>query len=97
MRPPILSFLLISLFYLPAQGQDVFINEMSQGSGGGKEWVELVVRTDGIDMRGWELGDNDDGSFTPIVEFINTADWSSVAQGTIIVIYNAGDVDEGCA
>ncbi|MFQ5569712.1 MAG: T9SS type A sorting domain-containing protein [Rhodothermales bacterium] len=78
---------------LPVFGQGAFINEMSQGSDGRKEWVELVVRTDGVDLRGWELGDNNDGSFTPLVTFTSDAAWSSVAEGTIIVIYNGGDVD----
>lgn len=74
-------------------GQSVIINEMSQGSGGGKEWVELLVVDDGVDMRGWELGDNDDGTWHPICEFTSHPDWHAVNQGTIIVIYNDGDVD----
>ena len=73
--------------------QSVIINEMSQGSGGGKEWVELLVITDGVDMRGWELGDNDDDTWHSIAEFASHPKWSSVARGTIIVVFNDGDVD----
>ena len=87
------SFVILVSGLSAVQAQDVLINEMSQGSGGAKEWVELVVRADDLDMRGWELGDNDDGSFSTIVTFSNDASWASVAQGTIIVVYNGGDVD----
>ena len=73
--------------------QSVIINEMSQGSGGGKEWVELLVIDDGVDLRGWELGDNDDGTWHSIAEFASHPKWASVARGTIIVVYNDGDVD----
>ncbi|MCF7922971.1 MAG: T9SS type A sorting domain-containing protein [Candidatus Marinimicrobia bacterium] len=76
-----------------AQAQSVIINEMSQGSDGGKEWVELLVVDDNLDLRGWELGDNDDGIWDAIAEFSSHSDWQSVARGTIIVIYNSGDVD----
>ena len=73
--------------------QSVVVNEFSQGSGGNKEWVELLVVNNGVDMRGWELGDNDDGTWTSILEFTTDANWSSVAAGTLIVIYNGGDID----
>ena len=59
--------------------QSVVVNEFSQGSGGNKEWVELLVVNNGVDMRGWELGDNDDGTWTSILEFTTDANWSSVA------------------
>jgi len=73
--------------------QSVIINEVSQGSGGGKEWVELMVIDNEVDLRGWELGDNDDGNWHPIAEFSNHPEWSQVQAGTVIVIYNSGDVD----
>ena len=73
--------------------QSVIINEVSQGSDGGKEWVELMVLVTEVDLRGWELGDNDDGTWHPIAEFSTHSDWSQVPSGTIIVIYNSGDVD----
>jgi hypothetical protein len=87
-------FILGFLFVVSlAFGQSVVINEMSQGSDGAKEWVELLVVENNIDIRGWELGDNDDGIWHPIVEFTTHLDWSNLAQGTIVVIYNGGDID----
>ena len=74
--------------------QSVIINEMSQGSGGGREWVELLTVDEGVDLRGWELGDNDDGVWHSIAEFSSHSELSNIARGTIIVIYNSGDVDE---
>lgn len=71
------------------QAQDVIINEWSQGSGGSKEWVELLVVTEGTDMRNWDLGDSSPGDLT----FTTDANWSSLPSGSIIVIYNAGDKD----
>jgi hypothetical protein len=73
--------------------QSVIINEISQGSDGGKEWVELLVVDEGVDMRSWELGDFDDGVWHSIVEFTTHSEWSNVISGTIVVIYNSGDVD----
>ena len=73
--------------------QSVIINEMSQGSDGGKEWVELLIVDEGVDLRGWELGDNDDGVWHPIAEFSTHPNLSNIASGTILVIYNSGDVD----
>ena len=89
------SVVCIILYSLPFNlfAQSVVVNEMSQGSGGGKEWVELLVVDNSVDIRGWQLGDNDDGIWHSIAEFSNHEDWSSVASGTIIVIYNSGDVD----
>jgi hypothetical protein len=92
--------MLRSLFYvcLPccvgqSLAQSVIINEMSQGASGGQEWVELLVLEDDVDLQGCEIGDADDGNWHSIATFTSHADWLSVARGTIIVIYNSGDVD----
>ncbi len=77
----------------PASGLAVFINEMSQGSGGSKEWMEIVVTENGTDLRGWDIGDNDDGSYSEFLEFSQDAAWSNLNAGTVIAIYNGGDVD----
>ncbi len=69
------------------------VHEISQGSTGTKEWVEILVVEDGTDLRGWELGDNDDGAWHAICTFRDTPVWSQVAAGTLIVVYNAGDRD----
>jgi hypothetical protein len=72
----------------------IFINEVSQGTSGNGEWVELVVVEDNLDLRGYELGDRDDGNFsTSSMVFKNIAQWASVPAGTIIVVYNGQDVD----
>ena len=69
---------------------DVIINEWSQGNGGSKEWVELLVVNGPLDMRGWELDDtNSSGSLL----FSNDPAWGSVPRGTLLVIYNAADPD----
>ncbi len=77
----------------PSAGIAVFVNEMSQGSGGSKEWMEIVVTQNGTDLRGWDIGDNDDGSYSEFVEFSQSSDWSNLNAGTVIAIYNGGDVD----
>ena len=44
------------------------INEWSQGNGGSKEWVELLVVSGPQDLRGWSLSDKTptDLTFRPI-------------------------------
>ena len=74
-------------------GQSVIVNEISQGSDSAKEWVELLVVDAGVNLQGWELGDYDDGIWHSIAELTSHSDWSEVAAGTIIVIYNSGDID----
>ncbi len=67
----------------------VIINEWSQGTGGSKEWVELVIASGPLDLRGWDLGDLSPGDLT----FTEHALWQSVPIGTRLVIYNASDPD----
>ncbi|MCP4424147.1 MAG: hypothetical protein GY803_06625 [Chloroflexi bacterium] len=70
---------------------DVVINEWSQGNGGSKEWVELLVVNGPIDMRGWDLGDSSAGDLS----FNDSALWSAVPSGSLIVVYNGDDPDTG--
>ncbi len=74
-----------------SSGTPAIINEWSQGDGGSKEWVEIVVVQDNLDMRGWVLSDESD----PYCTFLDGAGspWASVPEGTVIVIYNGGDRD----
>jgi endonuclease I len=88
-----LSLLAVLATCCTASEYDVVVNEMSQGGSGAAEWVELLVVSDELDMRGWELGDLDDGTWSPITGFRDVPAWSNVAAGTLIVIYNSGDVD----
>ena len=50
-----IGIFLACLVLSTVSAQSVIVNEMSQGSSGNKEWVELLVVTDGTDMRGWEI------------------------------------------
>ena len=69
---------------------DVIINEWSQGHGGSKEWVELLVVNGPVDLRGWDLGDNPPGDLT----FANDVLWQAVPTGSLIVIYNGAAPDD---
>ncbi|MCI0393958.1 MAG: lamin tail domain-containing protein [Chloroflexi bacterium] len=68
---------------------EVIINEWSQGNGGGREWVELLVITGPVDLRGWDLGDESAGDLA----FTSHPLWSSVSPGSLIVVYNGDDPD----
>ena len=89
----VILFIVLLWIHHASSAQSVIINEFSQGSDGGKEWVELLVVSDGVDMRGWELGDNDDGNWHSIAEFSTHSELGSITQGTIIALFNSGDVD----
>ena len=74
----------------PASTGPVIINEWSQGHGGRKEWVELLVVEGPADLRGWDLGDSSPGDLL----FSDNSLWSSVPAGSLVVIYNGGDPDD---
>lgn len=71
------------IFFLRNGGSDPFLGTV-QGNGG--NWVEIVVVTDHLDIRGWELewrnADPDSGS----VIFQNHSIWSDLRSGTIITV-----------
>jgi len=69
-------------------GRELIINEFSQGNGGSKEWVELLVLKT-ADLRGCTLADRT-GTYTT---FASVALWSAVTPGTLIIIYNNADRD----
>lgn len=89
---------------LPARAQLV-INEVSNGTTGAQEYVELLVvgtptcTTTCVDLRGWVIDDNNGtfatGSGTGIagghMSFASSATWQCVPIGTLIVIYNNND------
>ncbi len=68
---------------------DVIINEWSQGHGGNKEWVELLVVNGPVDLRGWDLGDSSPGDLT----FSQDIFWQALPSGSLIVIYNGAEAD----
>jgi hypothetical protein len=90
---------------LPSQG--LIINEWSNGASGEKEYYEFVVAGrcgDLVDIRGFILDDNNatftdpafyDGTASGIApghfRFSNSAQWSTIPVGSLIVIYNAND------
>lgn len=102
----ILSFIACSLFMTSVSAQ-LRINEFSQGSSGTKEYIELVVVGDRTctdscaDITEWILDDNNgwlgagsgQGIATGCLRFANDPNWSCVPYGSIIVVYNDGDMN----
>src|SRR3954464_11537790 len=98
MKQIVFSFsLILASFGAKAQ---LFINEVSQGSGGSKEYVEFVVagtRTcsdSALDIRGIIFDDNmgwyGTGSVSPgSFRFANNSNWGAVPYGSIILVYNS--------
>jgi gliding motility-associated-like protein len=97
---------LVSLVSVQASAQ-LRINEVSQGASGTKEYVELVVVgtrtcTDSCaDIREWLIDDNSgwlgagsgQGIATGCMRFANDPNWSCVPYGSIILVYNDGDMN----
>lgn len=75
-------------FHFP-MSDSIIINEWSQGASGSKEWVELLVIADALDLSGWDLGDSSPGDLT----FETHSLWQNLPAGTRIVIYNGNDRD----
>nr|MDZ7999576.1 DUF4347 domain-containing protein [Aulosira sp. DedVER01a] len=72
-----------------ANAGDVIINEFSQGSSGTKEWVEILVVTDNLDLQYHKLVDGND-----TLDITLSGDgFKSLKAGTVIVLYNGADVD----
>jgi len=69
---------------------DVIINEWSQGDGGSREWVELVVVNGSVDLQSWTLRD---GNSSTTLTFSDNPIWATVPQGTRILVYNGNDPD----
>ena len=82
----------------------LMLNEFSQGSSGGKEYIELLVVGEPattVDLRGWIIDDNngdfsdgtgqDLGISSGYVSFANHCNWEKVPVGAIIVLYNGED------
>ncbi|MFB3896312.1 MAG: endonuclease [bacterium] len=74
---------------LSMPGLPVIINEFSQGASGAKEWVEILVVQDNFNLQGYKLID---GNGTLSIT-LSGSGFASLAMGTLIVIYNGGDVD----
>lgn len=91
MKKNLLGLVAAAALAMPAisNAQDVIINEWTQGNGGNKEWVELLVVNGPVDMSGWTLGDSTPGDLV----FSADAFWTAVPTGALIVIYNGADRD----
>jgi len=80
------------------------VNEFSQGASGNKEYLELVVlgtrscNDSCADIRGWLFDDNNgwygNTAISPgCYRFKDDPAWSCVPYGSLIVIYNSGDIN----
>lgn len=102
----LLLSLLLSVLFCTAKGQQLIINEFSQGANGAQEYIELVVvgqkncaGDSCADIRGWIIDDNNgwygasggQGIAPGHMRFSNDANWSCVPFGSIILLYNLGD------
>ena len=85
--------LLIALCGQAAWSQQAIINEWSQGVGGAREWVEILVVQDGLDVRGFKLTNGAKAPSDGLVFNTAFSGWSSVPAGTLIVIYNGSSRD----
>ncbi len=96
----VLFILLISSASVAAQ--QLYINEITQGSAGSKEYVEFIVSgtrscTDStLDIRNYIFDDNPGwytttGVGTGCYRFANISNWANVKYGSIILIYNSAD------
>ena len=70
--------------FLKNDNSDVFWGRI-EGNGG--DWFELVVTTDHLDMRGWDLvWSNDERSSVQILTLTSDPIWSDLRAGTIITV-----------
>ncbi|MCX7876836.1 MAG: fibronectin type III domain-containing protein [Melioribacteraceae bacterium] len=67
----------------------IIVNEWSQGSGGAKEWVELLIVEDNLNIQNFKLID---GNNSLSITFSGVG-FQSLRKGSLIVIYNGADVD----
>ncbi len=109
MNSAYVRLLVLLLLSFGSNAQQLFINEVSQGTSGAKEYVEFLVVGNAtcqtpvptIDLRGVVIDDNNGlfatGSGTGIasgaVRFANNVFWSAIPQGTLIVVYNNSDIN----
>lgn len=101
-------FFLIFRSAVFAQSPGLYINEVSQGPTGNKEYVELLVvgtptcyAIPTLDLRGWYIDDNNGfhatgagtGIATGCVRLTQDPLWAAIPIGTIIVFYNDADIN----
>ncbi len=105
-------FAIMMVCTIPLIGQEagIIINEVSNGSGGSEDWVELLVigdplnPTNPVDLTGWIYDDNN-GEFAGSSSGVGISPgyivfgptFNSVPPGSLIVIYNQSDKDPNIA
>lgn len=100
-------FIFVFLFTLNnSYSQGLIINEMSNGTSGTKEFIELLVvgsssqPTGLVDIRNWGFDDNNGdfeastGAGVAAGHYRFTSSTPPVPIGSIIVIYNNGDIND---
>jgi gliding motility-associated-like protein len=102
----ILFIICFQFCLLQAAKAQLVINEVSQGSSGNMEFVELLVKGvpscaggNCVDLRGWIIDDNNGwhatgpgmGIAPGCMRFSNDPIWACVSLGTLILIYNESD------
>jgi len=100
-----MKVLFFLLFSFTCFSQGVIINEVSNGTGGTKEFVELLVvgsnssPTGLVDLTHWVIDDNN-GDFEASIgtgvaagHYRFTSLFPSVPTGSLIVIYNTSDIN----
>ncbi len=84
--------------YRDAPPSGVIINEWSQGTDGGKEWVEFLVVGDGtgptVNLQNAVLADTNRGMARLQ---LSGPGFATIPVGTYLVIYNGNDPDDGLA
>ena len=68
-----------------------FINEIHNEPSQAREFTEIIVAQDGLDLRNHYLGDNNGAtdSWQPKVRFTDAALWANLRAGTYIIVYHA--------
>ncbi|MBM4168725.1 MAG: T9SS type A sorting domain-containing protein [Ignavibacteria bacterium] len=77
------------LFLLSAtlHAQEIILNEIYNASDQANEWIELLVLSDRLDIRGWDFRDfSTTAAAQPAMIFTSHSLWSNLRAGTIIVI-----------
>ena len=93
-----------TLFFLSANAANaqIVVNEASQGSSSSKQYIELLVVgspsciCNGVDLRKWIIDDNNgwlgagnnQGINNGFIRFADSANWSLVRFGSIILLYD---------
>lgn len=89
----------VEVWGTPDNRMPAMITEWSQGHpSNNAEWIEILVLQDNLDMRNWEIRDENStfygtsGSDGFLIQFKNIDFWKTIAKGTILLLYNPGPI-----